>query len=102
MCLRYIFFTLFLHLQSEKYRKYFKMHIEKERSVENIMFYEDVEKYKALKLKLRQKKAKEIIEKYLLPDSLQGININRVLANNILRRIGMTIFCANTNTKKRI
>jgi hypothetical protein len=70
-------------------RRYLMLFCARELSVENILFWEEVNlKYKELKSpEERRKLAEKMIDNYFDPNSIYGININNKLRNSVIKRL---------------
>eukprot|EP01080_Neovahlkampfia_damariscottae_P006410 gene6410-10417_t len=72
-------------LQTSPDREYLKEFLRLECSIENILFYEDVEIFKSIEdMKEKLLKSKEMFETYLNEDSNLEINVNRVLKKKFM------------------
>ena len=74
-------------LENEKYRKFFKTFATREYSVENIVFYEEVKKFKKLNEEERKIRSLEMIEIFLNTESMLEINTTAELTKEILRNV---------------
>ena len=75
-------------MADKELRKRFKEFTIKERSSENFSFLEDVERYKSLsKTKDRSTLQQEIIQKYMLPNSPQPLNVSQKVLETEYKKI---------------
>ena len=66
-------------LETPKFLKYFKLYATHEFSVENVIFWEEVQNYKKLKEKERNENADKIIDAFMKDDSIYEINTTQKL-----------------------
>lgn len=71
-------------------RRYYKLHVAREHCIETVLFYEHVElQYKKCKsVQQRRKLAETIIERFLNPDGMYGLNISLELRDKVKTEFG--------------
>lgn len=72
-------------IKDRKSRRFFKLYASKEFSVENILFWEEVQKYKASKNKKQH--AEQILQNFLSRDAIYELNINRKLIEKVKEKL---------------
>eukprot|EP01080_Neovahlkampfia_damariscottae_P007434 gene7434-11757_t len=80
-------YTLEEILEDPKLRKFFKTFSTREYSVENVIFYEEVEKYKKLSEKKRRGRSCDIIKLFIESDSTYEINTTAKLKKKVLESL---------------
>jgi hypothetical protein len=70
-------------LNNQTYFKYFKLHATSEYSVENLVFYEEVHKYKKMGESQRKERSKQMVEVFFASDSVYQINTTKTFMDKV-------------------
>jgi hypothetical protein len=70
-------------LNNKTYFKYFKLHATSEYSVENLVFYEEVNKYKKMGESQRKERSKQMVDVFFASDSVYQINTTKSFIDQI-------------------